>query len=82
MEPLNPKWIMWVCISTLFTLFTLFAYIPYNPIEHPRLQPLGIYLLVSLYIYLFVFLNVQYIVEGSVARVYQEDCYDDWEDEP
>jgi len=75
MEPLNPKWIMWVCISTLFTLF---AYIPYNPIEHPVYN-----LLVSLYIYLFVFLNVQYIVEGSVARIYPDDCYEDWEeDEP
>jgi hypothetical protein len=74
MEPLNPKWVMWVWIATGFTLL---AYIPYNPIEHPVYN-----FLVSLYIYLFVFLNVQYIVEGSVARVYQEDCYDDWEDEP
>ena len=74
MEPLNPKWIMWVCISLLFTLF---AYIPYNPVEHPVYN-----LLVSVYIFLFVLLNVQYIVEGSVARIYPEDYYDDWEDEP
>jgi len=75
LEDLNPKWVMWVCISTLFTLF---AYIPYNPIEHPVYN-----FLVSLYIYLFVFLNVQYRVEGSVARIYPDDCYEDWEeDEP
>jgi hypothetical protein len=74
MEPLNPRWVMWVCISLLFTLFT---YIPYNPVEHPVYN-----FLVSVYIFLFVLLNVQYIVEGSVARIYQEDCYDDWEDEP
>ena len=75
MEPLNPRWVMWVCISLLFTLF---AYIPYNPVEHPVYN-----VLVSLYIYLFVFLNVQYRVEGSVARMYPDDCYDEWEeDEP
>jgi hypothetical protein len=74
MEPINPKWIMWFCISTLFTLV---AFIPYNPFEHPVYN-----LLVSTYIFLFVFLNVQKIVEGEVALMYPDDYYDEWEDEP
>jgi len=61
-----------------FSSYATASYIPYNPIEHPVYN-----FLVSLYIYLFVFLNVQYIVEGSVARIYPDDCYEDWEeDEP
>ena len=74
MEPINPKWVMWVCISTLFILF---AFTPYNPIEHPVYN-----FLVSVYIFLFVLLNVQYIVEGSIALMYPDDYYDEWVDEP
>ena len=72
MEPLNPKWVMWVWIATGFTLL---AYIPYNPIEHPVYN-----LLVSTYIFFVIFYTVQYGVEGGVSRMHLDDYYDDWGD--
>jgi len=82
LEDVNPKWVMWVCISLGFTLL---AYIPYNPFEHPVY-----YLLVSAYIFFAISYTIQYMVEGSIARVYlsyaddyeegdeEEDVAEDW----
>ena len=72
LEDVNPKWVMWVCISLGFTLL---AYIPYNPFEHPVY-----YLLASAYIFFAISHAIQYMVEGSIARVYDYEEGDEEED--